>query len=261
MAIIAVASAKGGTGKTTAALSLAAALAQIVAKDVSTVLIDLDPCGDASQRMGVDRESALLGALLGGRRTPFEHVGDFTVLKAAHHTDEGFAVVPSCDDIEAIESHFSEMPGGAELLVYRLHALGRECCLVIDTAPGIKTLLGRAAIAAADVLVVPVVPEPGAHRHVTDIVGILRGSGGSARVFVVAAQADGTGTDIALLNDGLRSDALSVSESFPHESDVAKAVWSTGTPILLVPDSKCAKSYRNLASHIIKAIEQKRQIT
>jgi len=75
MPIIAVAAAKGGTGKTTAALSLAAALAELSADDVSTVLIDLDPCGDATQRMGVARESALLGALLSGRRNAADHNG------------------------------------------------------------------------------------------------------------------------------------------------------------------------------------------
>jgi cellulose biosynthesis protein BcsQ len=260
MPIIAVAAAKGGTGKTTAALSLAAALAEISADDVSTVLIDLDPCGDATQRMGVARESASLGALLSGRRNAADRIGDFTVLDAAHQTGERFAVVPSCDDIGEVEAHFAEMPGGLELLTYRLHALGRDCRLVVDTAPGITTFLGRAAIVAADVVIVPIVPQPGACRRAIEVLNLLRGMGGAAHVFVVAAQVNGTGRDVDALNDGLRNDRLAVSEWFPYESSVARSAWSTGTALFLAPASQCAESYRNLARNIQETIAQRKSL-
>ena len=116
MPIIAVASAKGGTGKTTAALTLAAALAELPAAGLSTLLIDLDPGGDPdTQRMGVDREGALFDAIIRGRRNPLDHMGAVTVLKVAQETVEGFGVVPSCDDIEDVEAHFADLPGGTEL--------------------------------------------------------------------------------------------------------------------------------------------------
>ena len=257
MPIIAVASAKGGTGKTTAALSLAAALAEIPAHAISVVLIDLDPGADATRRMGVERGRASLGALMEGRRNAFDHVGDFTVLQAGLHTGEGFAIVPSGEDVDELEARFAKLPGGTELLVYRLHALGRECHLVIDTAPGIKSLLGRAAIAAADVLIVPVLPQPGASRHVMDIVGILRGMGGHAHVLIVAAHANGTGIDIKSLNDDLRADDLAISEWFPYEVEMANAAWSTGTPLLHAPSSRCVACYRNLAQHIVHSTASK----
>jgi cellulose biosynthesis protein BcsQ len=251
MAIIAVASVKGGTGKTTAALSLAAAVAEITSRTASTVLLDLDPSGDATLRMGIEREGALIGALIGGRRKPGDHVGDFTLLNAAHRTPEGFSVVPSCDDIGEIEERFFQQTGGTELFIYRLHALGRESHLVIDTAPGVTTLLGRAAIAAADVLIVPVVPQPGAGLSVVNIVGIARGLGNRAQVFVVAAQVDGTGLDVQHLNEHLSVADLRVSESFPHEAEIARSVWSAGTPLRFAPQSRCAAAYRNLAHHIV----------
>ena len=78
-------------------------------------------------------------------------------------------------------------------------------------------------------LILPVVPEPNASRHVLDIVAILRGLGGSARIHVIAAKANGTGVDVQSLNDGLRHENLSVRAWFPYETDVATAVWSTGT--------------------------------
>jgi cellulose biosynthesis protein BcsQ len=257
MALLVVASAQGGVGKTTAALTLAAALAQSPGPGEATVLIDLDPGGDATQRMGGAREAELLGPLIVGKRGRFDHVGDFDVFHAGQTTPEGFLLVPSSDDIAAIESHFAETAAGSELLLYRLRALGRECRLVVDTAPGITTLLERAAIACADALIVPVVPEPRSERHVLEIAGIMRGMGGHARIYVVAAFASGNGDDVAALNDGLRSEELAVSAWFPHESAVAEAVWSVGSPLLLAPQSRCANAYRDLAAHIHHGMQAK----
>ena len=246
MSLIVVASAKGGVGKTTAALAVAAALALDPGRVEATVLIDLDPGGDATLRMGVPREAELLGPLVVGKRRPFDHVGDFNVFTAAHPTDEGFLLVPSSDDIETIEAHFSATAAGAELLQYRLHALGRECRLVVDTAPGIGTLLERAAIASADALIIPVF----------EIVGIMRAMGGSARVYVIAAFAGGDG-DVDALNAAPHAEDLAVSAWFPHEAAVAEAVWSIGSVLRLAPQSLCATAYRDLAAHIHRGMQAK----
>jgi cellulose biosynthesis protein BcsQ len=252
-----VASAKGGVGKTTGALAIAAALASIPGPGDATGLIDLDPGGDATVRMGATRQAELLGPLIVGKRGPFDHVGDFTVFKAAQPTDEGFLLVPASDDIAAIEAHFSETAAGSELLRYRLRALGRECRLVIDTAPGITTLLERAAIACADALLIPVVPEPRSERHVLEIVGIMRGMGGSARVYVIAAFANSSGEDVAALNAGLLGEGLAVSATLPHEPAVADAVWAIGSPLRLAPQSTFANVYRDLGAHIHRGMQAK----
>jgi cellulose biosynthesis protein BcsQ len=250
VSLIVVASAKGGVGKTTGALAVAAALALEPGPGEATVLIDLDPRGDATLRMGAPREAEMLGPLVVGKRRPFDHVGDFNVITAGHPTGEGFLLVPSSDDIETIEAHFSATAAGAELLQYRLRALGRECRLVVDTAPGIGTLLERAAIASADALIIPVIPEPLSERHVFEIVAIMRGMGGSARVYVIAAFAGAGGDDVGALNAALHREDLAVSAWYPHEAAVAAAVWSIGTVLRLAPQSQCATAYRDLAAHI-----------
>jgi cellulose biosynthesis protein BcsQ len=262
MSTIVVASTLGCAGKTTAALCIAAALAKIQADTMPTVLIDLDPIGDATRRMGLARdETDVLGPLLDGRLRAEDAMGGFTVLDAAQPTSEGFAMVPSSDYIAVTEAHFSAMVGGTALLIYRLRALGRSCRLVIDTAPGITTFLCRAAIAAADVVVVPVVPTPGATRRVLDVVSLLRGMGGKAHVLVVASQTDGTTAGVDALNDGLRNEQLTVSTWFPDEADVANSASAIGTPLVLAPASMCAIAYVDIARKIEKLVAQSAHFT
>jgi chromosome partitioning protein len=246
--IIAVGSAKGGVGKTTSALALAAALAAGGA--TAPVLWDLDPNGDATLRMGFAIEPDCLGMLLAGRARVVDRLGSYGLADAARQTAEHFDLVPASLDIGDVELHYATAMRGIELVAFRFHQLCADRTVVLDTTPGLRTLLSRAAIAVADFLLIHVVPEPHAERHVAEVVAALHGLGGTAKVLVVATMIGSDPTALLTLRDALASQGLDISAVIPREAMVNDAIWSRATALSAVPGSKSADAYRLLANQL-----------
>ena len=141
--IVAVANQKGGVGKTTTAVNLAAALAS----RHSVLLIDLDPQGNASTGLGIDRTARRLGT--------------YSMLVQGHEITR--VVQPSCVTNLSIIPADPNLAGGELELVdlpereYRLRqALAdyREAAIVIlDCPPSLGLLTLNALVAAGSVLV------------------------------------------------------------------------------------------------------------
>ena len=122
--------------------------------------------------------------------------------------------------------------------------------VIVDTAPGLRTLLSRAVIAVADVLLVHVVPEPGAERHVIDVLGALRGMGGAAAVVIVATMVGIDRAGPSALRVALAIEGLEIGAEIPREADVNDAIWSGSTTLGAVPRSKASEAYRSLARRV-----------
>ena len=143
--IIAVANQKGGVGKTTTAINLATALAAVGKK---VLIVDLDPQGNASTGLGIDRRDRK-------RNTYHVLIGACDVADATTATAvPGLALVPSGIDLSGAEIELVNLPARE----YRLKEALRTATvdfdyILIDCPPALGLLTVNALSAAAAVLV------------------------------------------------------------------------------------------------------------
>ena len=145
MITIAIANQKGGVGKTTTAINIATAMA---ATGWKTLLVDLDPQGNASTGLGIAstaREFSSYDLLL----------QEATLAQAAQGTDvPGLDIVPATQDLSGAEVELVGMDDRTARLGQALsERSGYDICF-IDCPPSLG-LLTLNALGAADTLLVP----------------------------------------------------------------------------------------------------------
>jgi chromosome partitioning protein len=162
--ILAVANQKGGVGKTTTSVNLAAGLAQSGRR---VLLVDLDPQGNATMGSGVNKsklERTVYHVLLG--------LGDAGNIRM--RVESGYDLIPANRDLAGAEVELVNLPNREARLRSALERIGADYDFILIDCPPSLSLLTVNAFAAAEEVLIPMQCEYYALEGLSDLVGTIK---------------------------------------------------------------------------------------
>jgi chromosome partitioning protein len=247
--VFAISNQKGGVGKTTTTINLAASLA---ASECKVLVIDSDPQGNATSGLGVQKNTgqpSLYHVLLGG----------VNAQDALVSTDfEGLSLIPADKNLVGANLELVEIPKREFRLRECIHQIRHEFRFVLIDCPPALDLLTLNALVAADSVLVPIQCEFFALEGISELMDTIDRVRDS---FQHPLQVEGI--LLTMFDDRTnltRQVAADLKEFFgdavfetviPRSVRLAEAP-SFGKPILSYdPRSKGAESYIKLAKEIL----------
>lgn len=163
--IIAVANQKGGVGKTTTAVNLAAALG---GKGKRVLLCDTDPQGNSTSGVGVDRRSCKTSAyevMIGGAKAK----------EALVKTEfQNLWLLPSHMDLAAAEIELASLENREAMLKNALGAVRGDFDYILVDCPPSLGLITTNALTAADTILIPIQCEYYALEGLSQLMNTVR---------------------------------------------------------------------------------------